>query len=437
MDDRKYYTKQRQIHVPQRGYVSAVPSRGNLRSIDNAILQPSVQTVSAKQAFQAQQKAQIGLAEKQQKLASQANLAQRRAMAQRITLDSASAQQQAMRAVKPLSMTVKSQTNVQFVPQSNPMQNRQQQALQQRVYLSRATAQQGQAVNRAQAVRPAVSQVSQFEKALAQEKAKASLLSKAHKAPNKVVHSKTAVLAAVNNGVVVSSLSQIPQKISSAKQNLQDKLSDFRENVSTQSMLRYGLVTVCLVVAGFLAYDTWKTNQQIQQVYNNEPVASATPMEEAPEVIEEPAQEPEPAPAGNVLRIPSIGVSAGVIDVGLTPDNAIATPDSLTDVGWYNGSAYPGQNGAVFLTGHYNAAGYGVFNNLSNVNVGDEIFIDTEGSTVHYVVSGIETVSVNSIDMAKILNGPNDKETLTIMTCAGVYNGQQFTDRTIVYAERS
>lgn len=52
------------------------------------------------------------------------------------------------------------------------------------------------------------------------------------------------------------------------------------------------------------------------------------------------------------LNIPVIGITkTRVIQLGLMKNNQIATPDNIYDTGWYNGSARPGQNGAMFIYG--------------------------------------------------------------------------------------
>lgn len=209
-------------------------------------------------------------------------------------------------------------------------------------------------------------------------------------------------------------------------------------SVRPNDLVRYGVVALCLFVAGFLAYDTWQTNQQIQRVFS--PEASAS------EVITESEES-----AGNgegsytvapemprSLTIPSIGVNAYVVNIGLTSDNRVDIPTSNNDVGWFNGSVKPGEPGAAFMTGHYNAGGYSVFNELANVGIGDKVNVERgDGSWINYEVYDKETIYVGDVNMSSLMvNTGGTNEALNLMTCAGSFNGYDFSHRTIVYTKR-
>lgn len=137
---------------------------------------------------------------------------------------------------------------------------------------------------------------------------------------------------------------------------------------------------------------------------------------------------------GNALSIPSIGLHAPVLNVGLTRDRAIDVPAGM-QVGYYVGSVQPGMAGAVFMDGHVD----GIFARLHLVGLGHTLSVAYEGRMYHYRVVHTETVALDAIDMVRALSvHGGGTEGLTIMTCAGEYMPDQGTydRRFVVYAHR-
>ena len=132
------------------------------------------------------------------------------------------------------------------------------------------------------------------------------------------------------------------------------------------------------------------------------------------------ASEVSPLPAGQpvAISIGRIGLSAGVVPVGINADRTIATPDASL-AGWFSYSAKPGDTSysTTFIDGH----SYGVFANLHLVSAGDRIVLTTSnGNNLTYVVNTSYVVPLDSINMNSILYNPNPlTPTLTIMTCSG------------------
>jgi LPXTG-site transpeptidase (sortase) family protein len=119
------------------------------------------------------------------------------------------------------------------------------------------------------------------------------------------------------------------------------------------------------------------------------------------------------------LLIPKISVSAPI-----TWDVADENINQALEngVAGYKGTALPGQNGNIFITGHssyyiWAAGNYkDVFALLENVDLGDKIYIQYGGGNFTYEITSKKVVSPN--DMS-VLNQTNDK-TLTLMTCVPV-----------------
>lgn len=147
-----------------------------------------------------------------------------------------------------------------------------------------------------------------------------------------------------------------------------------------------------------------------------------------------PAPVATPTPAYDKVSIPSIGLTSQIVTVGLVAGNTIDVHKSL--VGWWNGSARPGTNGATFLDGH----NPGVLKNLQNISVGDRITVSlADGNSYTYTVVHREVVPLVGIDMGKALRPYNNAaQGLNMMTCMGAYNPATGTtdQRLVVYATR-
>lgn len=141
-----------------------------------------------------------------------------------------------------------------------------------------------------------------------------------------------------------------------------------------------------------------------------------------------------PTPAYDTVSIPSIGFSSRFVSVGVTATNAVDVHPSL--VGWWNGSARPGSDGAAFLDGH----NPGVFSNLPAIKVGASITINYANDTSYtYKVVHREVILLVDVDMTKVLKPYNGAaQGLNLMTCMGAYNPATGTtdQRLIVYAVR-
>lgn len=167
--------------------------------------------------------------------------------------------------------------------------------------------------------------------------------------------------------------------------------------------------------------------------------ATETP---SPAPTSQPVQSPQPTPhatvavakTGNIVTIPSIGLSAQIVNVGLTADNAIDVPAGR-QVGYWTGSAVPGTPGATFLDGHVD----GILAHLQRISVGQTFSVRFNGQTFNYQVAHTETVALAGIDMNRALSTYGGaSEGLNMMTCAGTYVPAigTYDQRFVVYAVR-
>lgn len=106
------------------------------------------------------------------------------------------------------------------------------------------------------------------------------------------------------------------------------------------------------------------------------------------------------------LEIPGINLDTDVTELSLN-GNRLDTPDTIA-------GSYSEARNKILLIGHSST----VFQNLKDVNLGDEIYYD--GATYRIVKERF--VVKSAIDMDEIL-APASEKTLVIMTCAGANLG--------------
>lgn len=156
---------------------------------------------------------------------------------------------------------------------------------------------------------------------------------------------------------------------------------------------------------------------------------------------------PTPAPWQPArLQIPALSIDAPVMSVGQTSTGAMYAPTSKahnspywTSAFWYNKGAAPGQAGNVVIAGHVDRVGGdpAVFWSLGSLRPGDPITLTTvQGSVFHYVVDGQASypASYPSQDAINTVFGPTSAHHLNLITCSGVWTGNGYDQRLVVFA---
>jgi LPXTG-site transpeptidase (sortase) family protein len=161
------------------------------------------------------------------------------------------------------------------------------------------------------------------------------------------------------------------------------------------------------------------------------------PGDTAPQIALEQPQRLSPASPGHI-DIPALGISSGMEHLGLTADNAIATPKSLWSTAWFNQSSKPGDPGPALIVGHYSRYGKAIFANLHKLQNGQQILITDEGGQQFiFQVTAVKSVSTAQFPMNEVLGNTDSRSRLEIITCGGAYIKQtkDFTERTVITAE--
>ncbi|MCL1877185.1 sortase [Candidatus Saccharibacteria bacterium] len=219
------------------------------------------------------------------------------------------------------------------------------------------------------------------------------------------------------------------------------------------AILRTILILTILAISGYLAWDTWMTNREAHEMFSS-PTSTlsinsiAAVDADNPDALDTTSVSNQaitthsvPADQPRYISIPAIGVkNARVFSVGVNSDGNIDVPKNVNDAAWYDGSAKPGQNGAVFIDGHtsFSRSYKGIFDDLGKLNVDDKITIERgDGKSFTYKIVNKETKPRSEVDMNKALNVQGGAaQGLTLMTCAGRYDYRSgsASDRLIIYA---
>lgn len=136
------------------------------------------------------------------------------------------------------------------------------------------------------------------------------------------------------------------------------------------------------------------------------------------------------------IDIPAIQIDANIEQVPIT-DGVMGVPQNAWNVGWYPDLSKPGQDTNVVMAGHKDWWGIGptIFANLQNLTPGDKVYlVAQDGSGFTYEITSVESVPAD-IEASKIVNDTG-RESLTLITCTGAFDGEHYQSRLIVRANR-
>ncbi len=159
------------------------------------------------------------------------------------------------------------------------------------------------------------------------------------------------------------------------------------------------------------------------------------------------------------LKIPSLGINAPILGVGITPENIMDSPKGPANdpiwnkAFWYRGSGPPGDPGVASIAAHYNGREGipALFYELEDIRKDDLIMIrrTVDGKEVRYKVTEVKKYTVKETENPQILariygegpvsgKGPipsaDGLSHITLITCAGKYVNGAFDHRLVVYA---
>jgi sortase (surface protein transpeptidase) len=140
------------------------------------------------------------------------------------------------------------------------------------------------------------------------------------------------------------------------------------------------------------------------------------------------------------LAIPAIGVSTGLVPLGLNQDGTIAVPPlgRAAPAGWYRYLATPGEVGPAVILGHVDSArdGPAVFYRLIDLRAGDQVSVRrADGQTAVFTVTRVEEYAKSHFPTGAVYGAQGHPE-LRLVTCGGEFDKvhRQYRGNVVVYA---
>lgn len=128
-----------------------------------------------------------------------------------------------------------------------------------------------------------------------------------------------------------------------------------------------------------------------------------------------------PVPPDRV-RIPSIGVDAPVMGLGLTPSGSLDVPPAAAKnlAGWYEAGTAPGETGTAIVAGHVdNRDGPAVFYSLGALHKGAAVDVSRrDGTVARFSVDAVEVYDARDFPDEKVY-GAAPRPELRVITCGG------------------
>ncbi|WP_219905448.1 class F sortase [Actinopolyspora mortivallis] len=140
------------------------------------------------------------------------------------------------------------------------------------------------------------------------------------------------------------------------------------------------------------------------------------------------------------VRIPSIGVEAPVVPLGLNADHTVEVPEDFSRTGWYRHGPTPGEIGSAVILGHVDSHhGPAVFYRLHELRSGDAVRVTrVDGTTATFRVDAVRQYPKNRFPTNRVY-GATDHAALRLITCGGDFNTttRDYESNIIVYAHLS
>ena len=138
------------------------------------------------------------------------------------------------------------------------------------------------------------------------------------------------------------------------------------------------------------------------------------------------------------ITIPSIGVDASIIKLGLASKGILQVPTSGAIAGWYTGSPTPGEIGPSIIVGHVDMSGkLGVFFHLKDLKIGAKIDVQRQdGSTVAFAVTAMASYLKSQFPTEKVYGNTNFAG-LRLITCGGKFDSKtgHYLSNIVVFAK--
>jgi len=167
------------------------------------------------------------------------------------------------------------------------------------------------------------------------------------------------------------------------------------------------------------------------------PAAAASTAPAAGQPVQ-PSADPVRVPMPITVRVPRLGIAAGLEPVTLDRAGRLRPP-AYGRAGWYRAGPEPGEPGRAVIAGHVDSkSGPDVFYRLSAALPGDRVLIDHEaGVRTQFAVRRVERHPQTAFPSERVYGGSGRPE-LRLITCGGDYDRSRggYQDNVIVFADR-
>ncbi|WP_324277125.1 class F sortase [Blastococcus brunescens] len=213
-----------------------------------------------------------------------------------------------------------------------------------------------------------------------------------------------------------------------------------RPTPRTWAALAVGLAVVAAVAVGIALAGQQRAPQppvSAPTAESSVPADTAEPTTPAPAAVEPaPVQVAEPVS----LRVPALGVSSDLLELGLQDDGTVEVPplSAVDQAGWYRESPAPGAVGPAVLLGHVDSAEYGpgIFFELGGLAPGAEVEVAREDGTVAvFAVDRVERYTKVDFPTLEVYGNTADPQ-LRLITCGGEFDpvNRSYEDNIVAYA---
>jgi hypothetical protein len=145
------------------------------------------------------------------------------------------------------------------------------------------------------------------------------------------------------------------------------------------------------------------------------------------------------------LRIPGLQIDTPVLNVGTTANGQMDAPTSQainspywSSVFWYAPGTAPGQSGNAVIAGHVDRVGGdpAIFWSLHTMKPHDLVIVQTQGKgALKFTVDRVVKYPADAPGKAILdaVFGPTSGHHLNLITCSGVWTGQGYDERLVVF----
>jgi LPXTG-site transpeptidase (sortase) family protein len=144
-----------------------------------------------------------------------------------------------------------------------------------------------------------------------------------------------------------------------------------------------------------------------------------------------------PFPTDGSIVLPTLGVDAPIVKVGVGTDGTMVVPTNARDVAWLDQGGIPGDTNNVVLAGHISySRRAGSFFRLRELAKGDAITVAMDGKHYKYKVAWNCFFDRNTSFAGQIM-GKTNVPSVTLISCGGVFDSRArtHTQRIAVRAE--